>query len=77
MHLIPYGIIIGLIIGPIAVSCVRQSMIAGFLMGIATGLGASSTHIIFGSIAAFGLTAVILATFGTIDVATTLYTFLS
>ncbi len=71
MHLIPYGIIIGLsiglIIGPIAVLCVRRSMSDGFLMGIATGLGAAGAHIIFGSIAAFGLTAVknLLISYGT------------
>lgn len=62
MQLLSYGIIIGLsiglIIGPIAVLCVRRSMTDGFLMGIATGLGASLAHIIFGSVAAFGLTAV-------------------
>ena len=62
MHLIPYGIIIGLsiglIIGPIAVLCVRRSMSDGFLMGIATGLGASAAHLIFGSIATFGLIAI-------------------
>jgi len=71
MHLIPYGIAIGLsiglIIGPIAVLCVRRSMSDGFLMGIATGLGAAGAHIIFGSIAAFGLTAVknLLISYGT------------
>ena len=62
MQLLSYGILIGLSIGlipgPIAVLCVRRSIVDGFLMGVATGLGASLAHIIFGSIAAFGLTAV-------------------
>ncbi len=62
MYLLPYGILIGLsigiIIGPIAILCIRRSMIDGFLMGIATGLGASLAHLIFGSIAAFSLNVV-------------------
>ncbi len=62
MYLLSYGIIIGISIGiffgPIAVLCIRRSMIDGFWMGIATGLGASLAHIIFGSIAAFGLTTI-------------------
>jgi threonine/homoserine/homoserine lactone efflux protein len=62
MHIIlngvQIGLLIGLILGPIAVLCIRRSMSDGFLMGVATGLGASGAHIIFGSIAAFGLTAI-------------------
>ncbi len=59
MYLLPYGVIIGFSIGiffrPIAVLCIRRSIMDGFWMGIATGFGASLAHIIFGSIAAFGL----------------------
>jgi len=62
MHIIlegvQIGLLIGLILGPIAVLCIRRSMVDGFFMGIATGLGASGAHLIFGSIAAFGLTAI-------------------
>ncbi len=62
MHIIldgaQIGLLIGIIFGPIAVLCIRRSMADGFFMGIATGLGASGAHLIFGSIAAFGLTAI-------------------
>ena len=59
-QMISYGIVIGfsigLIIGPIAIMCIRRSITNGFLMGLATGLGAALAHFIYGSIAAFGLT---------------------
>lgn len=62
MYLLSYGMIIGfsigIIFGPIAVLCIRRSIIDGFGMGIATGFGAALAHVIFGSIAAFSLTAI-------------------
>lgn len=55
-----YGIIIGftigMVIGPIAILCIKRSITNSFALGLSTGLGAAATHLIFGSIAVFGLT---------------------
>lgn len=53
-----FGLSVGIVVGPISILCVRRTIADGFLMGIATGLGAASTHLIYGSITAFGFTAI-------------------
>ena len=45
-------------VGPIGVLCIRRTLAEGRSAGLATGLGAASADAIYGSIAAFGLTAV-------------------
>jgi len=56
------GFVIGLSIaapvGPIAVLCIRRSLADGRMVGLATGLGAATADAMYGSVAAFGLTAV-------------------
>ena len=49
------GFSIGFTIGPIAILCLRRSMVDGAWLGIATGFGASIAHFFFGSMAVFGL----------------------
>ena len=45
-------------VGPIGILCIRRTLAEGRSAGLATGLGAASADAIYGSIAAFGLTAV-------------------
>jgi threonine/homoserine/homoserine lactone efflux protein len=45
-------------VGPIGVLCIRRSLADGRTTGLATGLGAASADAVYGSIAAFGLSAV-------------------
>lgn len=56
------GLLIGLAIaapvGPIGVLCIRRTLADGRLTGFVSGLGAASADAVYGSIAAFGLTAV-------------------
>jgi threonine/homoserine/homoserine lactone efflux protein len=56
------GLLIGFSIaapvGPIGVICIRRALTKGRLSGFISGLGAASADAIYGSIAAFGLTAV-------------------
>lgn len=56
------GIIIGFSIaapvGPIGVLCIRRTLADGRAVGLASGLGAATADAVYGSIAAFGLTAV-------------------
>jgi len=56
------GFIIGLAIaapvGPIGVLCIRRTLAAGRMVGFLSGLGAATADMIYGAIAAFGLTAV-------------------
>jgi threonine/homoserine/homoserine lactone efflux protein len=55
------GLILGFSIaapvGPIGVLCIRRTLAQGRLAGLLTGLGAATADAIYGSIAAFGLTA--------------------
>jgi threonine/homoserine/homoserine lactone efflux protein len=44
-------------VGPIGVLCIRRTLAGGFRLGFASGLGAASADAVYGSIAAFGLTA--------------------
>jgi len=56
------GLLIGFSIaapvGPIGVLCIRRTLAEGHLVGFLSGLGAASADMLFGAIAAFGLTAV-------------------
>ena len=56
------GLIIGFSIaapvGPIGVLCIRRTLAEGRLSGFLTGLGAASADMLYGAVAAFGLTAV-------------------
>lgn len=56
------GIVIGLSIaapvGPIGVLCIRRTLTKGMLSGFITGLGAATADAMYGSIAAFGISAV-------------------
>ena len=45
-------------VGPIGVLCIRRSLAQGAGMGLATGLGAATADALYGSVAAFGLTAI-------------------
>lgn len=55
------GLIIGFSIaapvGPIGVLCIRRTLSEGRLAGFMSGLGAASADLLYGAIAAFGLTA--------------------
>ncbi|MBN2225096.1 MAG: LysE family transporter [Deltaproteobacteria bacterium] len=56
------GLIIGFSIaapvGPIGVLCIRRTVAGGFIRGITAGLGTAAADGVYGSVAAFGLTAV-------------------
>ncbi|MEQ8674079.1 MAG: LysE family transporter [Aggregatilineales bacterium] len=45
-------------VGPIGVLCIRRTLAKGRLYGLVSGLGAASADAFFGTIAAFGLTAI-------------------
>ncbi|MBN1249328.1 MAG: LysE family transporter, partial [Anaerolineae bacterium] len=53
------GLLIGLSIaapvGPIGVICIRRTLADGRAAGFASGLGAATADVVYGSIAAFGL----------------------
>lgn len=56
------GLIIGFSIaapvGPIGVLCIRRTLANGRLAGFLSGMGAASADMVYGAVAAFGLTAV-------------------
>ena len=56
------GLLIGLAIaapvGPIGLLCIRRTLTDGRLYGFVTGMGAATADMIYGGVAAFGLTAV-------------------
>lgn len=62
MHLLIKGLVLGFAIaapvGPIGLLCIRRSLAHGRLSGLASGLGAATADACYGSVAAFGLTAV-------------------
>ncbi len=62
MYLLIKGLILGFSIaapvGPIGLLCIRRSLAHGRLSGLVSGLGAATADACYGSIAAFGLTAV-------------------
>ena len=45
-------------VGPIGVLCIRRSLTRGARAGFASGLGAASADAVYGSLAAFGMTAI-------------------
>jgi threonine/homoserine/homoserine lactone efflux protein len=45
-------------VGPIGVLCIRRTLAEGRLVGLLSGLGAATADAFYGSIAAFGLTAI-------------------
>lgn len=54
------GLVIGFSIaapvGPIGVLCIRRTLADGRIFGLVSGLGAATADVLYGSIAAFGLT---------------------
>ena len=52
------GISIAAPVGPIGVLCIRRTLANGRLAGFVSGMGAASADMVYGAIAAFGLTAV-------------------
>ncbi|MDD2922786.1 MAG: LysE family transporter [Anaerolineales bacterium] len=56
------GILIGFAIaapvGPIGVLCIRRTLSGGKLMGFLSGMGAASADMLYGALAAYGLTVV-------------------
>ena len=57
------GIILGMMIaapvGPVGLMCIRRSLQKGFIVGLATGLGAACADAIYGAIAIFSVSAVL------------------
>lgn len=49
------GIVLAAPVGPVGVLCIRRTLVAGRLMGLASGLGAALADAFFGLIAALGL----------------------
>lgn len=49
------GFSIALPVGPVAVLCIRRTLVGGLLPGVATGLGATTADTIFGAVALFGI----------------------
>jgi threonine/homoserine/homoserine lactone efflux protein len=45
-------------VGPIGVLCIRRSLSGGWPLGFATGMGAATADMVYGLVAAIGLTAV-------------------
>ncbi len=52
------GVIIAMPVGPVGTLCVQRTITEGKINGFLTGLGATIADVIFGFIAAFGLTVV-------------------
>jgi len=52
------GFAIAAPVGPIGVLCIRRTLSDGRLIGFLSGLGAASADMLYGAVAAFGLTAV-------------------
>ena len=52
------GISIAAPVGPIGVLCIRRTLANGRLAGFVSGMGAASADMVYGAIAAFGLTAI-------------------
>ncbi len=71
MDLFLRGLLIGFSIaapvGPIGVLCIRRTLSDGRMSGFLSGLGAASADMLYGALAAFGLTAVQEALLGRSD----------
>ena len=55
---IAIGIAIAAPVGPVAILCIRRTIFHGRRYGIASGLGAVTADMVFGTIASFGLVAI-------------------
>lgn len=51
-----FGFLIAMIVGPIGILCIRNTLARGFWPGLATGLGAATADALFGCIAGFSMT---------------------
>ena len=49
------GFSIALPVGPVAVLCIRRTLVGGLLPGISTGIGATAADTIYGAVAVFGI----------------------
>ncbi len=58
------GLAVAVPIGPMGVLCIQRTLAFGLVAGLATGLGAATVHVTFGSVAALGLGATMSALFG-------------
>lgn len=52
------GFSIAAVVGPIGMLCIQRSLERGFVVGLATGLGAATADGLYGGVAAFGLTVI-------------------
>ena len=52
------GVVIAMPVGPVGTLCVQRTITQGKINGFLTGLGATTADVVFGLIAAFGLTVV-------------------
>ena len=52
------GFAIAAPVGPIGLLCIRRTLVGGWRFGIATGMGAATADMVYGLVAAVGLTAV-------------------
>jgi threonine/homoserine/homoserine lactone efflux protein len=52
------GLSIAAPVGPIGLLCIRRTLSSGWLMGLVTGLGAATADMVYGFVAAAGLTVV-------------------
>jgi threonine/homoserine/homoserine lactone efflux protein len=55
---IAFGFLLAATVGPMWVLCLRRTLAAGTLVGLASGMGIAVADGIYGAVAAFGLTAV-------------------
>lgn len=53
-----FGFLLAATVGPMWVLCLRRTLAAGTLVGLASGLGIAVADAVYGALAAFGLTAV-------------------
>lgn len=53
-----FGFLLAATVGPMWVLCLRRTLAAGALVGVASGMGIAVADSIYGAVAAFGLTAV-------------------
>ncbi len=58
------GLAVAAPIGPMGVLCIQRTLAFGLAAGLATGLGAATVHVTFGSIAALGLEATAVTLLG-------------
>src|SRR5512135_2777452 len=52
------GFLIAAPVGPIGVLCIRRTLVDGRRIGFLSGLGAATADMLYGAVAAFGLTAI-------------------